>query len=89
MSATMQPFIPRLRTTMQVNTGKAQKRVVPQKRSANHAYPQFFLEGPDLAENALRAASETHIASAEHCIGQIMRHGQIEHEDVEEPKAMR
>ena len=52
-----------------------------------------FLVGPVPAENALRAASEPHITSAEHCIGQIItsspRQGQSEHENVEEPKAMR
>ena len=66
----------------------AQKRLAPQKRNATHAYPLFFLRAPVPAENALGTASEPHIASAEHCIGQIIttspRHS--EHEGVEEPK---
>ena len=64
----------------QVNTGKAQNTSsAAETQVQTHAYPQFCLRAPVPAENALGTASEPHIASAEHCIGQIItsspRHG--------------
>ena len=60
MSALVQPFIPRLRA-MQVNTGKAQKRVVPQRAasephiaSTEHCIAKNITDSPRMDQAKMR-----------------------------------